>query len=97
MPGERSIMKTYIPKQPKYTKERIETKLDARLVRQLEQYCQYLESDRDYVLSQVLGLIFRKDRGFTEWLASKNMAAPAEIVSARPEETGRRVRIGGTE
>jgi hypothetical protein len=40
-------MKTYIPKQPKHTRERIEAKLDTRLVRQLERYCEYLDSDRD--------------------------------------------------
>ena len=91
-------MKTYIPKQPKFTKERIETKLDARLVRLLERYCEYLDSDRDYVLTQVLDLIFRKDKGFAEWLAARSAAVPTEeIVSIPPAESVRRVRIGGTE
>jgi len=90
-------MKTYIPKQPKHTRERIEAKLDARLARQLEHYCEYLESDRDYVLSQVLELIFKKDKGFAEWLASKNGATPTEIVSSQPEESGKRIRAGGAQ
>jgi hypothetical protein len=90
-------MKTYIPKQPKHTRERIEAKLDARLVQQLERYCEYLESDRDYVLSQLLELIFKKDKGFTEWLTSKRGAAPAEIVTPQPEDAGKRVRVGGTQ
>jgi len=64
-------MKTYIPKQPKQTRERIEAKLDVQLVRKLESYCQYLESDRDYVLSQALQFVFRKDKGFGEWLRSQ--------------------------
>ncbi len=63
-------MKSYIPKQPKQIRERIEAKLDARLVRKLESYCQYLDSDREYVLTQALEIAFRKDKGFAEWLAA---------------------------
>ena len=66
-------MKPYIPKQPKHTRERIEAKLDSRLVRKLEHYCQYLESDRDYVVSQALEIAFHKDKGFGEWLASQSI------------------------
>jgi hypothetical protein len=64
-------MKSYIPKQPKQTRERVEAKLDAQLVRKLEDYCQYLDSDRDYVLSQALEIAFRKDKGFSNWLAGQ--------------------------
>ena len=41
------------------------------LLQKLERYCQYLNSDRDYVLSQVLQMIFKKDKGFAQWLASQ--------------------------
>jgi hypothetical protein len=68
-------MKPYIAKQPKHTRERIEAKLDERLVRKLEKYCQYLESDRDYVVSQALEIAFRKDKGFGEWLAKSGGVA----------------------
>jgi hypothetical protein len=64
-------MKTYIPKQTKLTKERLEAKLEAGLLQKLERYCQYLDSDRDYVLSQVLQMTFRKDKGFAQWLAAE--------------------------
>ena len=69
-------MKTYIPKQPKQTRERVEAKLDARLVRKLESYCQYLDSDRDYVLGQALEMVFRKDKGFSGWLAAQGPLFP---------------------
>lgn len=90
-------MKTYIPKQPKHTRERIEAKLDARLVRQLERYCEYLDSDRDYVLSQVLELIFRKDKGFAQWLGAKD--SPSPVTASGPDAPGslRRMKIGGTD
>ena len=83
-------MKTFIPKQPKQVRERIEAKLDERLVQRLEQYCRYLESDRDYVLTQALELIFRKDKGFTEWLSRQGAMAPAETAPAIPGATARR-------
>ena len=90
-------MKTYIPKQPKHTRERIEAKLDTRLVRQLERYCEYLESDREYVLTQILDLVFRKDKGFAEWLSSKAASASPLPAESRPEETVSRTRIGGSD
>ena len=71
-------MKPYIRKQPKQTRERIEAKLDASLVRKFERYCQYLDSDRDYVLTQLLEMAFRKDKGFTLWLASNGAPSPGK-------------------
>lgn len=71
-------MKPYILKQPKHTRERIEAKLDAQLVRKFERYCQYLDSDRDYVLSQLLEIAFRKDKGFAAWLATNGMSGGSE-------------------
>ena len=63
-------MRSYIPKQTKLTKERVEAKLEAGLVQKLEKYCEYLDSDRDYVLAQALQIAFKKDKGFGQWLAS---------------------------
>jgi predicted transcriptional regulator len=60
-------MSTYIPKQIKPVRERVEAKLDQDLIRELEEYCQYLDSDRDYVIAQALRVAFRKDKGFAEW------------------------------
>jgi hypothetical protein len=79
-------MKTYIPKQPKQTRERIEAKLDANLVRMLERYCEFLDSDRDYVVSQALEIVFHKDKGFAEWIA----AHPTAITT--PSQNHRRPR-----
>jgi hypothetical protein len=61
-------MAPYINKQIKPIRERVETKLDRELINELERYCEYLESDRDYVIAQALAVAFRKDKGFREWL-----------------------------
>ena len=53
--------------------------LDRELVEQLERYCQYLESDRDYVVAQALDIAFKKDRGFADWLKTQPALEPGGI------------------
>jgi hypothetical protein len=62
---------SYIQKQLKQTRERVEAKLDQELIRDLEHYCRFLESDRDYVISEALKIAFRKDKAFTEWMKTQ--------------------------
>ena len=69
-------MKFQIPKQQKPSRERIDIKLERSVLAQLERYCQYLDSDRDYVIASVLEVVFKKDKGFVEWVRS-HAAAPA--------------------
>ena len=61
-------MKFHIPKQQKPVRERIDVRLERALLERLDQYCRYMESDRDYVISTVLGVVFKKDKGFADWL-----------------------------
>jgi hypothetical protein len=70
-------MSTYIPKQIKRIRERLEAKLDRELIAELDRYCEYLESDRDYVVAQALSMAFRKDKGFAEWQRNHPMPQPA--------------------
>jgi hypothetical protein len=74
-------MKTYIPRQPKLARERLELKLERSLLQKLERYCEYLDSDRDYVLGCVLQVVFRKDKGFLNWLESN---APKPVGESVP-------------
>jgi hypothetical protein len=67
-------MAAVIPKQPKKEREQITIKLDRDVLQNLEHYCRYLESSRDYVINQCLVFIFRKDRQFAEWLAGQGLA-----------------------
>jgi hypothetical protein len=67
-------MAAVIPKQPKKEREQITIKLDREVLQNLEHYCRYLESSRDYVINQCLAFIFRKDRAFSEWLAGQGLA-----------------------
>jgi hypothetical protein len=90
-------MKTFIPKQTKLTKERIEAKLEIGLIQTLERYCQYLDSDRDYIVSQALAIAFKKDKGFAQWLKTRELQGPAgekATPGASPQGRGRE-RTGG--
>ena len=84
-------MAPYINKQIKPIRERVEAKLDRELINELERYCEYLESDRDYIIAQALAVAFRKDKGFREWLLShpRPLSRPqGETIRATPKIKG---------
>jgi len=81
-------MSTYIPKQPKQNRDRVEAKLDRELIRTLERYCQYLDSDRDYIIGKALEIAFKKDKAFADWLESQpadGKVAPADSTDVKRE------------
>ena len=81
-------MSTYVPKQIKPIRERVEAKLDRELIVQLERYCEYLDSDRDYIIAQALTVAFRKDKGFAEWQQAHPMPqAGSEATGAKNRPT----------
>jgi hypothetical protein len=79
-------MPTVIPKQPKKERDQITIKLDRDVLQNLEHYCLYLESSRDYVINQCLAFIFRKDRAFSDWLAGQGLAVCAATNGATVEQ-----------
>jgi hypothetical protein len=68
-------MTTYIPKQVKRTRERVEAKLDRELIEQLDAYCVYLDSDRDYIVGQALEIAFKKDKAFMDQWRNRSRSA----------------------
>ena len=85
-------MKPYILRQTKLTRERIETKLEQSLLNRLERYCVYLESDRDYVISQALAIAFDKDSGFREWCRLHPASANLEDAADKADSATQRGR-----
>jgi hypothetical protein len=79
-----------IQPQPKIIRDRVEVKLDHDLAQELDRYCTFIHSDRDYVVGQVLKLVFAKDREFREWSAAHQSAAPV-----RTEPEGRMTTANG--
>ena len=82
-------MKFHIPRQHKPTRERFDVRLERSLLQKLDRYCQYMESDRDYVIGTVLHVVFKKDKGFAEWLQSQDPVVPSDLSHDRaPHGTG---------
>jgi predicted transcriptional regulator len=84
-------MASVIPKQLKKDRDQITIRLDRDVLQNLEHYCRYLDSRRDYVINQCLVFIFRKDRPFSDWLASQGLAVPAESNGTAAQAVGKPV------
>jgi predicted transcriptional regulator len=60
-----------IPAQPQpEPKDTLSLRLDCVLHERLKQYCEFIQSPRDYVIGQALQQLFRKDREFAAWSES---------------------------
>ncbi len=57
-----------IPAQPQVEpKDTLSLRLDRVLHERLKQYCEFIQSPKDYVIGQALRQLFRKDREFAAW------------------------------
>lgn len=75
-------MKMLIPKQDRPVKVRLDVRLEESLLKRLDQYCQFKESDRDWVIGAVLTVLFKKDREFAAWCrttAGETLASPVTL------------------
>ncbi|MCP5111828.1 MAG: hypothetical protein GY953_13440, partial [bacterium] len=52
-------------KQPKVVRQQITLRLDKELIDTLDAYCRYVDGSRDYVITEALWFVFKKDRGFS--------------------------------
>ncbi len=80
-------MPSLIAKQPKDTKKQTTISLSGSVLSDLELYCRFIESGRDWVVNEALKNVFRKDKDFLDW---KEQHAPASLErtdGADEEET----------
>ena len=57
-------------KQPKTTMLQVRLEEEVRL--NLDRYAEFLDANPSYVVSEVLKLLYRKDREFQSWLADQH-------------------------
>jgi hypothetical protein len=69
-------MSSLIAKQPKDTRKQTTVSLKGSVVADLELYCQFIDSARDWVINEALKSVFSKDKAFLEW---KERAANREL------------------
>lgn len=80
-------MASLIAKQPKDTKKQTTVSLSGDVISELELYCQFIDSARDWVINEALKSIFRRDKAFLEWKTRHRQKSPTEIP---PEGSARR-------
>jgi len=60
-------MSSLIAKQPKDTRKQTTVSLKGSVVADLELYCQFIDSARDWVINEALRSVFSRDKAFQEW------------------------------
>jgi hypothetical protein len=60
-------MSSLIAKQPKDTRKQTTVSLKGSVVADLELYCQFIDSPRDWVINESLKSVFSRDKAFLEW------------------------------
>jgi hypothetical protein len=60
-------MPSLIAKQPKDTRKQTTVSLSGSVLSDLELYCQFIDSARDWVFNEALKNVFRKDKAFLAW------------------------------
>jgi len=63
-------MSSLIAKQPKDTRKQTTISLSTTTLNDLELYCQFIDSARDWVINEALKNVFRRDKAFLEWRTS---------------------------
>ena len=76
-----------IPAQHVDAKDVVSLRLRRRLHEQLKLYAEFIQSPKDYVVSQALTRLFRNDREFAIWLESRTDVirepTPLEISTSK--------------
>lgn len=88
-------MQSLIAKQPKDTRKQTTVSLSGSVLRDLELYCRFIDSARDWVINEALKSIFQRDRAFVEWreqqkdqpIAATAPASSSALTSAPAEIT----------
>jgi hypothetical protein len=76
-----------IPKvEMKQAKKIVSARLDEETHSMLQRYALFLgEATHDYIISESLKRLFKRDREFKEWLDKTNSEFPTEEESKQPE------------
>jgi hypothetical protein len=77
-------MSSLIAKQPKDTRKQTTVSLSGSVLADLELYCQFIDSARDWVINEALKTIFRRDKAFLDWKAREHGRAHRSEASPAP-------------
>lgn len=69
-------MSSVIARQPKDTKKQTTVSLSGTVLADLELYCQFIDSARDWVINEALRSVFRRDKAFLVWKERAGTGVP---------------------
>jgi len=79
-------MASLIAKQPKDTKKQTTVSLSGAVLADLELYCRFIDSARDWVINEALKNVFRRDKGFLLWKERGGAESPANPGGTLPSD-----------
>src|SRR5258708_3405633 len=80
---------SYIPQRVKRAKQHITVKLFQDQLAMLDSYGRFINDSRDYIISQALDLVFKRDKDFGRWLQQQKSAnSAAERTPTRDVAVG---------
>ena len=75
---------SFIPQRIKRAKQQITVKLYQDQLAMLDKYGRFIDDSRDYIISQALELVFKRDKEFGRWLEQqRNANRDAESITSR--------------
>jgi predicted transcriptional regulator len=84
---------SFIPRQAKLERDMLTIRLDRDVHAALQEYTEFLESSRDYVIGETLRVAFAKDREFQQWRTTRvGSEAPAPDEGAEQARGARQRR-----
>ncbi len=72
-------MSSLIAKQPRDPKKQTTVSLSNTVLSDLELYCQFIDSARDWVVNEALKTVFHRDKAFLEWKERGGSAASSAL------------------
>jgi hypothetical protein len=80
---------SFIPQRIKRAKQQITVKLYQDQLATLDKYGRFIDDGRDYIISQALELVFKRDKEFARWFElDRNAGSNAERTLTRTESAG---------
>ena len=80
---------SFIPQRIKRAKQQITVKLYQDQLAMLDKYGRFIDDSRDYIISQALELVFKRDKEFARWVEQeRNAGSNAERTLTRTESAG---------
>jgi hypothetical protein len=80
---------SFIPQRIKRAKQQITVKLYQDQLAMLDSYGRFIDDSRDYIISQALELVFKRDKEFGRWFQQqRNPNRHAERIVTRTESAG---------